>query len=122
MTQVADLVRAWTQLIDELPASHRAWVTASQPVTVHENTAIVAVPDDFTRSQLESRLRPRLEHGLSELLWQSLRLAVPGDNTLARPDVAPPPDRHADDGLSRSDVAPLIRDEAPAVPDASVQR
>ena len=32
-----------------------------QPVTLHENTAIVAVPDDFTRSQLETRLRTRLE-------------------------------------------------------------
>src|SRR5580765_9008711 len=92
MTQVADLVRAWTQLVDELPSSHRAWVTASQPVTIHENTAIVAVPDDFTRSQLESRLRPRLEHGLSEMLGQSLRLAVTVDSTLARPETPTAPE------------------------------
>ena len=61
MTEVADLRTAWTALIDDLPASHRAWLSASQPVTLHENTASVAVPDDFTRSQLETRLRPRLE-------------------------------------------------------------
>jgi chromosomal replication initiator protein len=122
MTQVADLVRAWTQLIDDLPSSHRAWVTASQPVTIHENTAIVAVPDDFTRSQLESRLRPRLEDGLSELLGQSLRLAVTVDNTLARPDSAPPAaDGPVGSAPSHQD-APLIRDEAPAASDIAAQR
>src|SRR3954471_11517578 len=82
MTQVADLVRAWTQLLDELPTSHRAWLTASRPVTLHESTAIVAVPDDFTRSQLESRLRPRLEHVLSESLGRAVHLAVTVDPSL----------------------------------------
>jgi chromosomal replication initiator protein len=139
MTQVADLVRAWTQLVDGLPTSHRAWVTASQPVTIHENTAIVAVPDDFTRSQLESRLRPRLEHGLSELLGQSLRLAVTVDGTLTRPDAAPATETADGDGAASvggtvgavgaggtggavgaggaggGNVAPMLRDEAPAV-------
>jgi chromosomal replication initiator protein len=116
MTQVADLVRAWTQLVEELPSSHRAWVTASQPVTVHENTAIVAVPDDFTRSQLESRLRPRLEDGLSELLGQSLRLAVTVDATLARPEAAAAP---AEISLDETPpLGPLMREQAPAVADA----
>jgi chromosomal replication initiator protein len=119
MTQVADLVRAWTQLVDGLPTSHRAWVTASQPVTIHENTAIVAVPDDFTRSQLESRLRPRLEHGLSELLGQSLRLAVTVDGTLARPDAGPTADVSVDEAVA---AAPLMREDAPAVSEAAAQR
>ncbi|MDQ4007667.1 MAG: chromosomal replication initiator protein DnaA [Actinomycetota bacterium] len=72
----------WQQLIEDLPASQRAWLTASKPVTVHESTVIVAVPDDFTRSQLESRLRPRLEHALSEALGRSVHLAVTVDATL----------------------------------------
>jgi chromosomal replication initiator protein len=125
MTQVADLVRAWTQLIDDLPSSHRAWVTASQPVTIHENTAIVAVPDDFTRSQLESRLRPRLEDGLSELLGQSLRLAVTVDNTLARPDGAPPPaDALVEHAPAPQEASPHIhaRDDAPTPSAAPGQR
>ena len=90
MTQVGDLVRAWTQLIDDLPASQRAWLITSQPVTVHESTAIVAVPDEFTRSQIETRLRPSLEDGLSSLLGQRLRLAVTVDPALLGPaaDVA----------------------------------
>jgi chromosomal replication initiator protein len=83
MSEAFDLSTAWTSLVEELPASHRAWLSASQPVTLHESTAIVAVPDDFTRSQLENRLRPRLEEGLSRLLGQEVRLAVTVDAALS---------------------------------------
>jgi chromosomal replication initiator protein len=108
MTEVADLRHAWTTLIDDLPASHRAWLSASQPVTLHENTAIVAVPDDFTRSQLETRLRPRLEDALSRSLGQPVRLAVTVDPSLG------------DTGLSPSDLEPdfatsSLAEQAPAV-------
>jgi chromosomal replication initiator protein len=81
----------WQRLIDELPANQRAWLTASKPVTLHENTAIVAVADDFTRSQLESRLRPRLEHALSESLGRSVHLAVTVDPSLPTDDAGPLP-------------------------------
>ncbi|MBA2444551.1 MAG: chromosomal replication initiator protein DnaA, partial [Nocardioidaceae bacterium] len=90
MTQVADLAQAWTDLVDDLPASQRAWLAVSRPVTLHESTAIVAVPDDFTRSQLESRLRTRLEDALSRSLGQQVRLAVTVDPSLSvldAPDV-----------------------------------
>ncbi|MDX6365028.1 MAG: chromosomal replication initiator protein, partial [Nocardioidaceae bacterium] len=58
------------------------------PVTLHENTAIVAVADDFTRSQLETRLRARLEDALSRSLGRPVRLAVTVDSTLTAPDLA----------------------------------
>ncbi|HYO33531.1 MAG TPA: chromosomal replication initiator protein DnaA [Nocardioidaceae bacterium] len=86
MTEVAGLTEAWAELIDDLPASHRAWLSASRPVTLHENTAIVAVPDDFTRSQLETRLRSRLEDALSRALGRQVRLAVTVDPSLAAPE------------------------------------
>jgi chromosomal replication initiator protein len=119
MTQVGDLVRAWTQLIDDLPASHRAWLTASQPITLHENTAIVAVPDDFTRTQLETRLRPRLEDGLSVLLGQQLRLAVTVDPTMASgSDATSSSYLEADDDDA---LGPMMREQAPAVADSALQ-
>src|SRR5688572_28956625 len=93
MSPVADLEEVRTKLVDGLPASHRAWLSAAAPVTLHENTAIVAVPDDFTRSQLETRLRPRIEQTLSELLGQDVRLAVTVDPTLTEGD------RRHDDGV-----------------------
>jgi chromosomal replication initiator protein len=117
MTQVGDLVRAWNQLIDDLPASHRAWLTASQPITLHENTAIVAVPDDFTRTQLETRLRPRLEDGLSVLLGQQLRLAVTVDPTMTPPDIAA---AESDVDAESDGFGPLMREQAPAVADSAI--
>ena len=58
--------RSWTDLP---PTSGPGW-PRSQPVTLHESTAIIAVADDFTRNQLEGRLRTRLEDALSAALGQ----------------------------------------------------
>ena len=54
---VTDLEQAWSRVLAGLPSNQRAWLRNSRPVTLHESTAIVAVPDDFTRGQLETRLR-----------------------------------------------------------------
>ncbi|MGH3470854.1 MAG: chromosomal replication initiator protein DnaA [Nocardioidaceae bacterium] len=103
MTDGADLERVWTHIVDNLPTSNRAWLRTSQPVTLHESTAIVAVADDFTRSQLETRLRPRLEDELSRALGQDVRLAVTVDATLDRGGVGVEPQREGDT-ISRSDA------------------
>ncbi|MBA3233764.1 MAG: chromosomal replication initiator protein DnaA [Propionibacteriales bacterium] len=111
MSQGANLVEVWTTIVEQLPASHRAWLAASRPVTLHEHTAIVAVPDDFTRSQLETRLRPRLEQALSQALGGEVRLAVTVDPDLVDPDVP-----HADADLDAPEaLAPVLAEEAPAV-------
>ena len=52
----ADLHSAWRGVLDDLQAYQRAWLRTSQPVTVHENTAILSVPNEFTRGQLEGKL------------------------------------------------------------------
>jgi chromosomal replication initiator protein len=90
-----DLGTVWRQLVDDLPPSQRAWLTASQPVTLHESTAIIAVADDFTRNQLEGRLRTRLEDALSAAFGGQVRIAVtvdPGlDNQVSPPVTRPAP-------------------------------
>jgi chromosomal replication initiator protein len=48
-----------------------------------ESTAVIAVPNEFTRTQLEGRLRTRLEDALSESLNKPIRIAVTVDDTLA---------------------------------------
>jgi chromosomal replication initiator protein len=73
---------AWARLMEGLPASQRAWLAASHPLTLHGNTMIVAVKDEFTRGQLETRLRPRLEDSLSAWLGRGIRLAVTVDPSL----------------------------------------
>ena len=74
--QVADLSTAWRDVVADLQPHQRAWLRASEPVTLHESTAIIAVPNDFTRGQLEGRLRAQLEDALSESFGREIRLAV----------------------------------------------
>ncbi|WP_372490202.1 chromosomal replication initiator protein DnaA [Nocardioides bruguierae] len=67
---------AWSAVLADLQPNQRAWLTASEPVTLHGTTAIVAVPNDFTRQQLEGRLRAQLEDALSVTYGTEIRLAV----------------------------------------------
>ncbi|WP_179519303.1 chromosomal replication initiator protein DnaA [Nocardioides perillae] len=82
-----DLAGAWHAVVADLQPHQRAWLSASRPVTLHESTAIVAVPNDFTRGQLEGRLRPQLEDALSEAFGREIRIAVTVDPDL-EPDEA----------------------------------
>ena len=74
--QSPDLDQAWRDVVDDLQPHQQAWLRASQPVTLHETTAIVAVPNDFTRAQLEGRLRGQLEDALTERFGHEIRIAV----------------------------------------------
>ena len=103
-----DLHTVWRTLVEDLPPSQRAWLTASRPVTLHEHTAIIAVADDFTRNQLEGRLRTRLEDALGHAFGTQVRIAVTVDPELegaalgtpgrgpAASTPAPGPDGHGD--------------------------
>lgn len=101
--EVKDLDEAWTRVLAGLPPNQRAWLTNSRPVTLHESTAIVAVPDDFTRGQLETRLRPDLERILSESFGRDIRIAVTVDPSLD-PEVREP-----------TAAQPAVQDSAPAI-------
>jgi chromosomal replication initiator protein len=72
----SDLAAAWQRVVEELQPNQQAWVRASEPVTLHGNTAIIAVGDDFTRTQLEGRLRGQLEDSLTQIFGHEIRLAV----------------------------------------------
>jgi chromosomal replication initiator protein len=73
---------AWRDLLDDLPPNQRAWLTGSRPVTLHQGTAIIAVADEFTRNQIEGRLRPRLEESLGASFGHQVRIAVTIDPEL----------------------------------------
>jgi chromosomal replication initiator protein len=85
------LEAAWAALVEDLPPSQRAWLSGSRPVTLHENTAIIAVADDFTRNQIEGRLRTRLEDALGATFHRQLRIAVTVDPELGGLDTAERP-------------------------------
>ncbi|MFT4265080.1 MAG: chromosomal replication initiator protein DnaA [Nocardioides sp.] len=68
--------RAWRAVVEGLQPSQQAWVRTSAPVAIHGDTAIVAVPNDFTRNRLEGALRSQLEESLSVELGLEVRIAV----------------------------------------------
>ncbi|MEO9322351.1 chromosomal replication initiator protein DnaA [Nocardioides sp. C4-1] len=89
-------------MLDELEPHQQAWLRVSRPVHLHETTAIVAVPDDFTRSRLEGRLRNQLETSLSDQFGHDIHIAV-----TVNPDLGHEPAPAADDGPASVEPEPL---------------
>ncbi len=77
-----NLAAAWKATVDSLSPGMKVWVYSARPITLHGSTLIVAVPDDLTRTQLESRVRTRLEEALSETFGTEIRLGVTVDPSL----------------------------------------
>ncbi len=76
-----DFVGAWTKVLNDLDTAdigpqQRAFLSQVRPITLVEGTAIIAVPSDFARAQIEQRLRPQIVDALSAVLGQSVGLAV----------------------------------------------
>ncbi|HEY3527538.1 MAG TPA: chromosomal replication initiator protein DnaA [Nocardioides sp.] len=100
--------------MEELQPNQQAWVRASEPAGWHGNTAIIAVGDDFTRTQLEGRLRGQLEDALTESFGREIRLAVTvnpalGEATHPAPldeSTSPPVDLSTDLHVSPATPAP----------------
>ena len=120
----SDLNTAWRGVVDDLQPNQRAWLRASEPVTLHESTAIIAVPNDFTRGQLEGRLRGQLEDALTVAFGREIRIAVTVNPHLEEKDHPEPEPKHLAEVTSRqSDMStiqpgPLERTPAPlAAPD-----
>jgi chromosomal replication initiator protein len=84
------LASLWPGIIDNLPPNQRMWLASSKPLMLAESTAVVAVPNEFTRNQLEGRLRTRIEDTLSERLGRPVRLAVSVDPALEDEELPAP--------------------------------
>lgn len=95
--QQVDLGAAWQQIVEDLQPNQRAWLRPSVPMTLHENTAIIAVPNDFTRNQLEGRLRNHIEDALSEGFGREIRMLV-----TVNPALEDVPPTQVDDSTDRS--------------------
>ena len=109
----------WRRIVDDLQPHQRGWLRASAPVTLHRDTAIVAVSNEFTRVQLEGRLRGQLEDGLSTAFGRDIRLAVTVNPQLEEGDPAGAPEstgRHGEMSTPSTDAIildlPLATDVA----------
>ena len=66
---------AWDHLRSSSPPELRRWLNSGKPVALHADLMMVAVPNIFTRNQLEVRFRPDIEHILAEFFGRNVHLA-----------------------------------------------
>jgi chromosomal replication initiator protein len=85
-----DLAAIWTATTDELAdeiisAQQRAYLRLTRLRAIVEDTALLSVPDAFTRDVIESRLRPAITEALSRRFGRPIQVAV----TVRPPEDAP---------------------------------
>jgi chromosomal replication initiator protein len=103
VADTVDLSGVWTAATDELAdeivsAQQRAYLRLTRLRAIVEDTALLSVPDAFTRDVIESRLRPAITDALSRRLGRPIQVAVtvrPPEDGSGHPGTvygAPPPE------------------------------
>lgn len=115
-----ELSEVWTKTLESLTSNaitpqQRAFVALTRPLGLIGDTALIAAPNEFTKSVLESRLSPILCDALSRILGREVRLAVTVDETIA-PDL----DEDATDELADSTYADIEIIGSPSDPNPAL--
>ncbi len=78
--ETIDLASAWNRSLDglgdELAPQHRAFLQLTRPLALVEDTALIAVPNEFAKEVVETRLRQTITDALSTVLGRDVRIAV----------------------------------------------
>ena len=93
-----------------LPAPQRAFLAQASLMGMLGDTALIAVPDEFTKDIVESRARESLVEALSAQTGKDVRLAVTVDPTLRGPlgdSEQPVLDGYPAGSTASSDDAPI---------------
>ncbi|HLL66600.1 MAG TPA: chromosomal replication initiator protein DnaA [Micromonosporaceae bacterium] len=119
MTDTIDLGSVWRAATDELDgeivsAQQRAYLRLTRLRAIVEDTALLSVPDAFTRDVIESRLRPAITEALSRRLGRPIQVAV----TVRPPDDQTPGAAPVGVGLAGVPLDPAPTDGAHLVPAA----
>ncbi|QSB14828.1 chromosomal replication initiator protein DnaA [Natronosporangium hydrolyticum] len=97
-----ELAAVWRDATDEIAdeivsAQQRAYLRETRLRAIVEDTALLSVPDAFTRDQIESKLRPAITDALSRRLGRPVQVAV---------TLSPPEQRPADPAAAPSATTP----------------
>ena len=68
-----------SQGITALSSQDRAFVSLARPLATVENKVILAVPNDFTKDLLETRLRPTIEQALQQAVGADVSMLITVD-------------------------------------------
>jgi chromosomal replication initiator protein len=84
-----DLATVWDQIRERLATSlspqQNAMLNLTRPLGLVEDTAVLAAPNEFTQTVLESRMRRVLAEALSERFGRDIRVAVQLEDAPPRP-------------------------------------
>jgi chromosomal replication initiator protein len=84
-----DLATVWDQIRERLATSlspqQNAMLNLTRPLGLVEDTAVLAAPNEFTQTVLESRMRRVLAEALSERFGRDIRVAVQLEDSPAEP-------------------------------------
>ncbi|MEV8506745.1 chromosomal replication initiator protein DnaA [Actinoplanes sp. NPDC051475] len=122
MADTVDLGGVWAAATDELAdeiasAQQRAYLRLTRLRAIVEDTALLSVPDTYTRDVIESRLRLAITEALSRRLGRPIQVAVtvrPPEDGSGRPGTvygSPPPEPSTQPPAHYADAPP------PAYPD-----
>ena len=103
---------AWEHVYTTSPPELRRWLDNSKPVAMHQDALMVAVPNNFTRNQLEGRFRPDIEQQLSDYFQRTVQLAVIVDATVTPASAtvaAVSTTTHPDSASERAATTSIIR-------------
>ncbi|MDO4412554.1 chromosomal replication initiator protein DnaA [Cutibacterium sp.] len=76
------LNKAWDEIFKKVSKPNRAWLSNTTPVTMHGSTVMIAVPNEFARERVESKMRHELEELLSDQFHKGIHLAITIDPDL----------------------------------------
>ena len=85
-----DLATVWDQIRERLATSlspqQNAMLNLTRPLGLVEDTAVLAAPNEFTQTVLESRMRRVLAEALSEQFGRDIRVAIQLEDAPAQDD------------------------------------
>ena len=88
-----DLATVWDQIRERLATSlspqQNAMLNLTRPLGLVEDTAVLAAPNEFTQTVLESRMRRVLAEALSEQFGRDIRVAIQLEDAPAEPAEEP---------------------------------
>ena len=70
------LRKGWKHVQANAEGQNKAWLRSTKPLTLHESTVMVAVPNEYTRERIETRMRGTIEEQLSDFFHKQMRLAI----------------------------------------------
>ena len=108
-----DLATVWDQIRERLATSlspqQNAMLNLTRPLGLVEGTAVLAAPNEFTQTVLESRMRRVLAEALSEQFGRDIRVATQLEDAPEDPAPESQDDEPTRRPWSAAEAAPVRR-------------